>query len=73
MSTDEIPYTAPDRLVRDFASRGLVILSPDDLGLPLDIHERVYVQEKAAVDANQPVTPSRIPEVLEVLNSPGLV
>lgn len=41
-----LTYTTPDRLVRDFASRGLVVLAPESLGIPSDVHNRVYAQEK---------------------------
>ncbi|MBT4099160.1 MAG: HEAT repeat domain-containing protein [Gemmatimonadetes bacterium] len=73
MSTSEVAYTQPDRLIQDFASRGLVVLAPEDLGIPLGIHEQVFIKEKAEVDAHRAVTPGGIPEVLQVLNSPGLV
>ena len=73
MSTSEVAYTQPDRLIQDFASRGLVVLAPEDLGVPVEIHEQIFVKEKAEVDANRPVTPGGIPEVLQVLTSPGLV
>ena len=72
-ATSQIAYTHPDRLIRDYASRGLVILSPESLGVPAEIHDRVYAQEKAAYLSKMPVTPSSIPDVLEVLNAPGLV
>ena len=68
-----LTYTTPDRLVQDFASRGLVILAPESLGIPDDVHAQVYTQEKAAYHAKERVTPARIPAVLDVLTSPGLV
>jgi len=72
-NTGELAYTPPERLVIDFTSRGLVVLSPESLGIPLDIHHRIYQQEKQAVQDRKRITPSLIPEVLEVINSPGLV
>ena len=68
-----IAYTPHDRLVQDFAYRGIVILSPEDLGIPLDVHARIYKQEKQADCAGERVTPSSIPDVLEILRAPGLV
>ena len=44
-----LTYTTPDRLVTDFASRGIVILAPEDLGIPAEIHKRVYDHEKKAL------------------------
>lgn len=71
--TSTFPYTRPDSLVRDFASRGVVFLSPDSLGISPDVHTRVYEREKQAYLAKEPVTPSSIPDVLDVLSAPGLV
>ena len=68
-----VDYTHPDRLVQDFASRGLVLLSPESLGIPVEVHERVYEKEKAAYLAEKRVTPFVIPDILEVLNASGLV
>ena len=73
MNENEFPYTKPDQLLRDFASRGVVVLPPEGLGIPASLHDRVYQLEKQAVRAKQPVTCALIPEVLEVINSPGVV
>ena len=79
MSTDKnkefsaVAYTAPENLVQEFASRGLVVLAPEDLGVSPEVHARVYEVEKAAHDAKERVTPSGVPAVLELLNAPGLV
>ncbi len=37
-----LAYGTPEQLVRDFASRGLVVLAPENLGIPLEVHERIY-------------------------------
>ncbi|MEE2752629.1 MAG: HEAT repeat domain-containing protein [Candidatus Latescibacterota bacterium] len=71
--TDALPYTEPHHLIEEFASRGLVLLSPESLGISPDIHDRIYEQEKRAYHDKRPVTPSSIPDVLELLDSPGLV
>jgi hypothetical protein len=68
-----LPYTEPDHLIRDFASRGIVALPPESLGIPVSIHQRIYTLEKRAYLARKPVTPGGIPEVLEVINAPGVV
>ncbi len=68
-----LPYTKPANLVRDFASRGIVALPPESLGLPEEIHSRIYAQEKAAYKARRPVTPGSFPDVLKVINSKGVV
>jgi hypothetical protein len=73
LSTTKLAYSTPEHAVRDFASRGLLILAPESLGVPLDVHARVYKKEKRAHDAKEPVTPATIPDVLEILNAPGVV
>jgi len=59
--------------VQDFASRGLVVLSPDSLGISSTVHQQVYAQEKAIHDSGVHVTPANVPAVLQVLSSPGLI
>lgn len=66
-------YTTPGRLVQDFASRGLVVLAPESLGIPADVHDQVYAQEKAVHDTGVRVTPANVPAVLHLLNAPGLI
>ena len=68
-----LPYTEPDNLVRDFASRGIVALPPESLGIPAEIHHRIYTLEKQAYLARKPVTPGGMPDVLKVINAPGVV
>ena len=57
----------------DFASRGLVVLAPESLGIPAEVHDQVYRQEKAVHDTGVRVTPANVPAVLDLLNAPGLV
>ena len=74
-----IEYSNPNSLVQDFACRGLVVLSPDSLGLSPEIHDRIYAQEVEAhqrrnLSENQGgISPESIPDIFTVLNSPGLV
>ena len=68
-----LAYSKPEHLVRDFASRGLVVLALESLGISLEIHERIYQREKQAVGTGERVTPELIPDVLEVINAPGVV
>ncbi len=60
-------------LIDDFASRGLVVLGPEQLGVAEELHARIYEQEKAAFAAKRYITTSLIPEVLDVLKAPGVV
>jgi len=50
-----------------------VILSPESLGLPLDTHHRIYQKQKQAIKEGKKIRPSTMPEILEIINSPGLV
>ena len=62
-----------DELIDDFASRGLIVLGPEQLGVAPELHARIYEQEKAAFDAKRYITTSLIPDVLDVLKAPGVV
>jgi len=66
-------YTASDRLLRDFASRGLVVLAPEDLRISRDIHQVIYEKEREAFNARRYITAALIPEILDVIESPGVV
>ena len=73
MANSEFPYTTPDRLRRDFASRGLVALAPEKLGVPLELHDAIYEKEREAFNAGRYITASLVPEILDVIRSPGVV
>ena len=62
-----------DQIIRDFVSRGLVILTPEQLGISADIHSIIYAKEKELFRAKKMVTANQIPEMLDVINSPGVV
>ena len=69
----ESSLTDQDQIIRDFVTRGVIVLPPEELGIGTDIHDRIYTKEKEIFRARESVTASRIPEVLEVINAPGLV
>ena len=69
-----IAYTRPEHLLRDFASRGLVALAPDALGVPDELHDAIYRKEREAfIDNRRTVSAATIPEILDVINAPGVV
>ena len=68
-----LAYTSQEQLLPDFASRGLVVLSPTVLGIPAAVHHRVYQQQKRAAVEGGGITPASVPAMLEVLRAPGLV
>ncbi|MEE2659043.1 MAG: hypothetical protein VX733_11100 [Candidatus Latescibacterota bacterium] len=69
----EVTYTETDQIVSEFASRGLVVLSPEALGISPSVHAKVFEKELKLHRAGERVTTAAIPEVLEVINSPGVV
>jgi len=73
LTPSPLAYHTPERLIQDFASRGLIVLEPENLGIPADVHDQVYAQEKKAYAAKERVTLTNVPAVLELLNAPGLI
>ena len=73
LDSNPLAYTPPDRLIHDFASRGLVVLPLESLGIPLDTHDRIYELQKRAVKPPTRATLFQVPEVLEIINAPGVV
>ena len=71
--TESITYSKAENLVQEFASRGVAVLCPDSLGVPSEIHQRIYEKEKKAVQDQLRITPEVIPEIFDILDSPGLV
>ncbi len=60
-------------LRHELVSRGLVIVPPEALGIPPETHARVFAAERALFSAKKPVSAAAVPDILTVLNSPGLV
>ena len=68
-----LAFTEPEHLVREFASRGIVVLPPERLGAAPEVHERIFRRKKELVDAGVRPTSRNIPDILQVLSAPGLV
>ena len=68
-----LAFTEPEHLVRDFASRGIVVLPPERLGVAPEVHERIFRRKKELVDAGVRPTARNIPDIVQVLSAPGLV
>ena len=66
-------YSSKSRIIEDFASRGLVVLSPDSLRISTELHQVIFDKERESLHAKQRIDAERIPEILEVINSPGVV
>ena len=65
--------TPADRISADFVARGMVLLGPDDLGVSNEVHQQVFDQELAVFRQKLPVTPARVPAILDILGAPGVV
>ena len=69
------PVTALDSVqkqhLREFVSRGVTIVGPEQHGLPAEIHTQVWDNLKAGKAGDGIGT--RMPEMVKVLNSPGMV
>ena len=70
----QIESTPREHLRRDFASRGLVVLAPEALGVPAAVHDAIYRKERQAyVDNRKTISATGIPEILQIVNAPGVV
>ena len=66
-------YTHIEELRSEFITRGLVLLHPDSLGIDRSVHDRIYTKEIQLFRAKEYISAENLPEILEVLRSPGLV
>ena len=71
------PATAPTldsaqtQHLREFISRGVTVVGPEEHGLPPEIHRQVWENLKAGKGGDG--IGARMPEMVAVLNSPGMV
>ncbi|MEM7016503.1 MAG: HEAT repeat domain-containing protein [Pseudomonadota bacterium] len=66
-------YSNPNDILREFACRGMIVLSPNDLGIPLEAHTQLFEKQLSVFRAKQPTTSASVPEIADILNAPGLV
>ena len=66
-------YTETENTVADFVRRGFVALAPESLGVPARLHERIFGLEVRARRERKRITAALIPEVLDIINAPGVV
>ena len=59
-------YTEMGEIVPEFVSKGMVVLSPESLGIPLDIHRKIYDFQKSQPDIKQRLFLGEIPEMSKV-------
>jgi hypothetical protein len=65
-------FTDPASIIGEFACRGVAVLSPESLALPLETHRRVYDQEIKARDDGR-ISTETVPAILDILRAPGLI
>ena len=70
-----LSYTPLKRetIVRDYCSRGLLVLSPDVLGIDPCVHQQIYQTQKQLFHDKQHMTASTIPDVLQIIDAPAVV
>ncbi len=66
-------YVESDEIIRDFVSRGLVVLGPEHLSIDDAVHARIYQKEKALFADKALIDATSVLEIVDVINSPGLV
>jgi len=62
-----------DKLTHEFVTRGMVILSPEQVGVDKQLHQEIYEKEKGAFSNKQIIDATVIPEILEILKAPGVI
>ncbi|MCY4128485.1 MAG: HEAT repeat domain-containing protein [Gammaproteobacteria bacterium] len=72
VTTGPIRSTPREHIVRDFVTRGLIVLAPDSLGIPLATHDEIYEKELIAFRAKERITATNIPDIMKVTNAPGV-
>ena len=61
-----------ENIVRDFCSRGIVVIAPGDLGISEEIHRTILEREKQLHHDRLPINAESVPEILQVLASKGV-
>ena len=62
-----------DKLAQELVTRGMIILSPEQVGVDKQLHQEIYEKEKVAFSNKQLIDASVIPEILQILNAPGVI
>ena len=62
-----------DKLAQELVTRGMIILSPEQVGVDKQLHQEIYEKEKVAFGNKQLIDASVIPEILQILNAPGVI
>lgn len=66
-------YVESDEIIRDFVSRGLVVLGPEHVGIDAAVHASIYAKEKTLFADKALIDATSVPEIVDVIGSPGVV
>ncbi len=69
---DAIESTPREHILRDFVTRGLIVLSPESLGIPLTTHDEIFEKERVAFRNKERITATNIPDIMKVTDAPGV-
>ena len=64
--------TPKDKVVEDYVSRGLIVLAPETLGVPSQLHKEIFEQELAAFKNKERITAENIPDIMQITHAPGV-
>lgn len=67
-----IESTPREHVVRDFVTRGLIVLAPESLGIPITTHKEIFEKELSVFRAKERITATNIPDIMKVTNSSGV-
>ena len=67
-----IQSTPRDCIVRDYVTRGLVVLAPEALGIPLSTHAEIYEKERLAFQNKVRITAENVPDIMKVTHAPAV-
>ena len=68
-----LQYTRAEHYVRDYVSRGLIVLDPESLGVPMELHQSIFTQELAAFQRKERITAEVVPDIMRITSAPGVV
>lgn len=72
MSQSSFLFTPREQYIRDFVTRGLIVLAPHQLGVPLELHEEIYELERTTYQNKERITAETIPDIMKVTEAPGV-
>lgn len=72
MTQSPFAYTPRERYIEDYVTRGLIVLAPSQLGIPIEIHAEIFQQELTTYRNKERITAETIPDIMKVTEAPGV-